>query len=139
MNTSYNINYNTDMICTYRDFSNNYYSNLCYQIQLLQIFNMSKYDEYMLTKNIESVYNILKDDEMILKSLQVFESKYNEISLMSGIIGDKQLLFQLLFSYDFFDIFHKSFRLFLKEWRENNNKNSQHFSLLCQYILDKKD
>ena len=115
MNTLYNINYNTDIVCTYRDFSDNYYSNLCYQIQLLQIFNMSKYDEYILTKNIEVVYNILKDDEMILKSLQLFESKYNEISLMSGIIGDKQLLFQLLFSYDFFDIFHKSFRLFLKD------------------------
>ena len=139
MNTSYNINYNTDMICTYRDFSNNYYSNLCYQIQLLQIFNMSKYDEYMLTKNIEAIYNILKDDEIILKSLQIFESKYSEISLMSGIIGDKQLLFQLLFSYDFFDIFHKTFSGFIKEWKKNNKKNSQHFTLLCQHILDKKD
>ena len=46
MNSNKNINYNLDFLCTYKSFNENYDSNLCYQIQLLQAFNMNKYDEY---------------------------------------------------------------------------------------------
>lgn len=138
MNNNYKINYNSDIVCTYRDFSNNYYSNLCYQIQILQIFNMIKYDDFILNKNIEAIYLILKNDEMILNTLKVFESKYSEIAMMSGLVGNKYLLFQLLFSYDYFDNFHKCFSKYLKSLRENKEKNSEYFIPLCKYIIDNK-
>ena len=48
MNDLKNMNYNTRLICTYKKFDTDYYCNLCYQIQLLQVFDMLKYDEFIL-------------------------------------------------------------------------------------------
>ena len=50
------INYNTNFLCTYKSFSDSYYSNLCYQIQLLQAFNMKLYNATQLSNNINSCY-----------------------------------------------------------------------------------
>ena len=57
-----NINYNYELILTYKMFNKEEDSNLCYQIQLLQAFNMLKYDDFILQKNIESIYELLKND-----------------------------------------------------------------------------
>ena len=46
------VNYNTQFLCTYKSFSDNYYSNLCYQIQLLQAFNISLCKLWYLLKNL---------------------------------------------------------------------------------------
>ena len=55
-----NINYNSQFICIYRHYDEFEYQNLCYQIQLLQAFNMMKYDEYILQKNVERIYQSLR-------------------------------------------------------------------------------
>ena len=69
------INYNYSFICTYKELNQDYYSNLCYQIQLLQVFNMDKYDEYILQKNIESVYIFLRDNNYIKEIFKLLQEK----------------------------------------------------------------
>ena len=78
-----NINYNYNFLCTYTDFSNNYYSNLCYQIQLLQAFNMQKYDEFILNKNIQSMFVLLKDNLEIKNILLLLSKKITNLSFLN--------------------------------------------------------
>ena len=61
------INYNNGFITTYKSFNEPYYNDLCYKIQLLQAFNMNKYDEFMLQQNIQKTYYSLREEEKIQK------------------------------------------------------------------------
>ena len=55
-NYNMSISYNSDFLTTYKSFTEEYYSDLCYKIQLLQAFNMEKYDEFILQQNIKKTY-----------------------------------------------------------------------------------
>jgi hypothetical protein len=136
MNCEKHINYNLDFICTYKEFDDNYYANLCYQIQLLQAFNMTKYDEFIINNNIEKTYLYLRDNEEIKKIINILSTKHGEILLMCG--NNKELvnivLFQLLFSFDYFEIFHKCLVNFLKSEIESREKSNHLFFELKNYI-----
>ncbi len=134
-----NINYNYNFLCTYTDFSNNYYSNLCYQIQLLQAFNMQKYDEFILNKNIQSMFVLLKDNLEIKNILLLLSKKITNLSFLNIFNKEEQIYlnYQLLFSYDYFYIFHKCFSNYLKHNNINNinnNNNNKYFENLYLYI-----
>ena len=100
-----NINYNNELILTYKMFKKEDDSNLCYQIQLLQAFNMLKYDDYILQKNIESVYKLLKNDNNINKILLIISEKMKSYELFNLINQNEKniFLFQLFFSYNYFE------------------------------------
>ena len=103
-----NMNYNSDFICTYKLLENQETdcANLCYQTQLLQALNMKNYDDFIITKNIEALYFFLKHNNEVVSLLLALKEKYKNSS-MAFFIENEQALFQLLFSYDYFDIFHK--------------------------------
>ena len=124
------INYNYSFICTYKELNQDYYSNLCYQIQLLQVFNMDKYDEYILQKNIESVYIFLRDNNYIKEIFKLLQEKLPNLSILNYVSNNLEnlLYLQILFSYDYFDIFHKEFI----EYNKNKNYN---FEELKSFIL----
>ena len=102
-----NMNYNSDFICTYKLLENQETdcANLCYQTQLLQALNMKNYDDFIITKNIEALYFFLKHNNEVVSLLLALKEKYKNSS-MAFFIENEQALFQLLFSYDYFDIFH---------------------------------
>ena len=103
-----NMNYNSDFICTYKllEDEEDDCANLCYQTQLLQALNMKNYDNFIITKNIEALYFFLKTNSEIVGLLILLKEKYKN-STMAFFIENEMALFQLLFSYDYFDIFHK--------------------------------
>ena len=72
------VNYNTQFLCTYKSFSDNYYSNLCYQIQLLQAFNMKIYDSTQLSNNINDCYKYYSNDKTINEILDLVTIKYSK-------------------------------------------------------------
>jgi hypothetical protein len=111
--------YNNEFICTYKSLEDEYSSNLCYQIQLLQAFNMTKYDDKILQINIEKIYNLLRENIYIKKIYSLIEKKYPEINFINSFNDnlDNLLFLQILFSYDYFDLFHKELIHFF------NNKN----------------
>lgn len=125
-------NYNKSFICTYKNFDDEYNSNLCYQIQLLQAFNMNKYDEYMLQKNIENLYIFLRDNINIIKICELFKKKYTNLSFLNTQSNDLEnlIFFQILFSYDYFDLFHKQLIDYFKEIHD--------FQEIYNYILREK-
>jgi hypothetical protein len=125
-------NYNKSFICTYKKFGDEYNSNLCYQIQLLQAFNMNKYDEYMLQKHIENLYIFLRDNVNIIKICELLKKKYTNLSFFNTQSNDLEnlIFFQILFSYDYFDLFHKQLIDYFKE--------IHHFQEIYNYILREK-
>ena len=117
------INYNSELVLTYKLFNNENDCNLCYQIQLLQAFNMLKYDDYILQKNIERIYKILKNIETIKEILLIISEKMKVYELFTLENGKNIFLFQLLFSYNYFETFHKCFINYINDFKKNTLKH----------------
>ena len=93
-----------DIICTYKMMTEDGedekgLKQMLYQLQLLQIFNMIEYNDTIINANIISLYEEIKELDFIKKLLQ--ENPYNTQ------FTDPELIFRTLFSYDYFDLFHK--------------------------------
>ncbi len=132
-----NINYNYELILTYKMFNKEEDSNLCYQIQLLQAFNMLKYDDFILQKNIESIYELLKNDNNINEILVIISEKMKTYELFNLINQNEKniFLFQLLFSYNYFETFHKCFINYINDFKNNTlNKNNDYFEELKTFV-----
>ena len=113
-----NINYDYDFLCTYKLHSDDDDRNLCYQLQLLQALKISNYDPTLLITYIDKISFFLQNNTELDAILILLKEKYKTTNL-AFIIDECNncVLFQMLFSYDYFDIFHKC---------------------LCKYIHDKK-
>lgn len=96
-----------DIICTYKLINEEGddeigLKQLLYQVQLLQILNLEPgdYDIDRINDKINYLYDILKDQafvqELLLKNPYRLQLNYNN-----------ELIFRTLFSYDYFDLFHK--------------------------------
>ena len=83
-------------------------SQLCYQIQMLQAFNMLKYDDFIINNKIESLYNSLRENEEIQKIINILSNKNSNADFFKAFQNFSGIcVFQLLFSYEYFDVFHK--------------------------------
>lgn len=137
------INYNNNFITTYKSFEEPYYSDLCYKIQLLQAFNMKHYDEFILQHSIKQLYYFLREEEKIKKIITVLSKNNNQLEIFKALSKDFNkeaedlFYFQILFSFDYFDNFHKFLCIFLKkenDLRENElNKNLEE---LLNFIIN---
>ena len=140
--------YNNEFICTYKSLKDEYSSNLCYQIQLLQAFNMEQYDEFILQQNIKKTFYFMGENEELKVIYEILSKKNSHFEFMKELIlNDKtnkespeeilnMFFFQLLFSYDYFDIMHKCLSKYLNDLLKNqNNTNSLYFEELKKFIL----
>ena len=136
------INYNKSFITTYKSFDEPYYSDLCYKIQLLQAFDMIKYDEFMLQQNIQKTYYVLREEEKIQKIMSILSQNNKQLEIFKAFSKDFNkeaedlFYFQILFSFDYFDLFHKFLCIFLK--KENyarENTEDKILEELLQYII----
>ena len=115
-----NINYNSEFLCTYKSMDEEYYQNLCYQIQILQALNISKYDDTIVSNHIEKIYYFLQNYYEIDIILLALKEKYKNSSISFFIENNNSALFQMLFSYEYFDIFHKCLSQYLITKRLQN-------------------
>lgn len=91
-----------DFIPTYKLITDNINdSNILYQLQLLQFFNISKFDDTIINSKINNLYLEIKDNEKICKLIEIIKNKNPNISI------DNFIAFKLLFSYDYFNKFSK--------------------------------
>lgn len=93
-----------DYICTYKEITEDGedevgLKQMCYQLQLLQAFNMIEFDDKEIDKNITNTYTQLKDVSFVHEL--IMKNPYN------SQLVDPELVFRTLFSYDYFDMFHK--------------------------------
>ena len=112
-NSDISINYITDFVCTYYlidDFSE---SNPLYQIQLLQAFDLEIFDDIIINKITEQLYEKFKNNVHIVKILE---------NTNKDIINDKLTLFRMCFGYHTFYLLHSIMCSLINEKPVNNEK-----------------
>ena len=124
-NQKENLFYQTDFICTYKLMDEEFTDDL-YQIQLLQAFNLEKWDDALINNLCYELYILLMKPDTIFRDIIEKGKQNRDIkNIYDSIIqdnGDKNakneehakgeeghdsIIFALLFTYDFFDLFHK--------------------------------
>ena len=93
--------YHADFICTYKLMDNDDDRNDLYQIQFLQAFGLRHFNEGEMSENVLQLYHQLKDCNEIQEILEEGVKANPQMNMTHAI------MFICLFSYDFFDLFHK--------------------------------
>ena len=135
-----NINYDTTFLTTYKLHSDDDDRNLCYQLQLLQALNISNYDSIILATHIDKIGLFLQNNTELEAILKLLQTKYKDTNISFMIDGhNSNALFQLLFSYDYFDVTHKCLCKYLNEKKneheKDTTKNKTYFDELKNLIL----
>lgn len=119
-----NATYDTQMLCTYQielssgthnetrrtedEEENIEMHNMLYNIQLSQVFlcdDLSFVDPPKLLQRIEKLYEIIRDVEFVKTLISI--NRHKTIFDSNNDEEKNFLLFQTLFSYDYFHMFHK--------------------------------
>ena len=93
--------YHADFICTYKLMDNDDDRNDLYQIQILQAFGLRHFNEDEMSENVLQLYHQLKDCNEIQEILEEGVKANPQMNMTHAI------MFICLFSYHFFDLFHK--------------------------------
>jgi hypothetical protein len=123
-----NLFYQTDFICTYKLMDEEFTDDL-YQIQLLQAFNLEKWDDALINNLCYELYILLMKPDTIFRDIIEKGKQNRDIkNIYDSIIQEEHtknddhtkgeehakgeedhdsIIFALLFTYDFFDLFHK--------------------------------
>lgn len=99
-------------------------SNMLYQIQLLQLFNLKNYNESLLNEKINLLYTHLQSYSQIIQLIQLIKDKN------PNIIIDNNTCFKILFSYDYFFTFIKC----LYQIKNNNLISQNTYNELIKLI-----
>lgn len=97
--------YICDFICTYKMMDNDDDRNDLYRIQILQAFGLHCYDDTALNKKIADLYFHMKEKENEYAQLKEIIDECYKVN--QHICTCDMLIFTFLFSYDYFDLFHK--------------------------------
>ena len=93
--------YSADFICTYNLMDNDDDRNIMYQIQILQAFGMQKFDQDEINEKVLQLYH------KVIDCNQVKEIIEEGIKVNLHMQLTHEIMFMCLFSYQFFDLFHK--------------------------------
>ena len=84
-----------------------------YQIQILQAFNLEKWDDNVINNQCFELYTLLTKSDTIFRDIIERAKKNIDITNIYDSVIDKddenddKIIFTLLFTYDYFDLFHK--------------------------------
>jgi hypothetical protein len=107
-----------DFICTYHLIDDIHDSNLLYQIQLLQAFELNIFDDIKIENELEILFNKIFNYTQINNIINFIKKKHN-LYIVSDIIA-----FKILFNYDYFYIFFKCLQeLFINNYITENSYN----------------
>ena len=105
--------YNYDFLCSYHLISDEKLSNLCYQHQYLQAFNLDKYKYDVIESTCNLLYDELKEissfKELINKIRKKLDSSAQVFFNIHSDNSDDTYIFFFFFSYEYFYLFHKEY------------------------------
>lgn len=88
--------YQTDFVCTYQLIADPDESEILYQTQFLQAFNLDKFEDDTIIGITEELYKNFQNNEHILKLMSYYDS-----------FQEKEIQFRLCFSYGSFHVMHR--------------------------------
>jgi len=142
------IKYLTDMKCTYLLHENTLQEDL-YRIQLLQIFNLKKWDDNIINSTTKNLFNCINDIfkyhseslvlhdchiNNILNKLKISDKLQNILMFCDN--NDNLIYFKLLFSFEYFQYSHSYFCELLNNFNYDNNCFSNNSCLLNKSCLE---
>ena len=95
--------YQTDFVCTYNKIDDQEDSVILYQIQILQAFNLLEFNDNIINKITEDLYEKYKNNKYILKIIQ---HKFKIIKHKSNHTNNELDMFRLCFKYNTFHLMH---------------------------------
>ena len=118
--------YNYDFLCTYQLIDDDEtLSNICYQQQLLQAFNLDQYDDKKIKESMGKIYYEICNFNEFITIFNKIQDDLKKITSLSEnfqcdnfLIHNELQIVYLLFSYDYFHIFHRQYCLY------KNKKNA---------------
>ena len=127
-----NKEYQHNFLCTYQDIDDEKLSNICFQMQFLQAFNIETFDNKIINNLTESLYEELKNEATFKRLLINLKNNinnnnndkinYHEIMSRDIIESLEDLdIFCFVFCYEYFYKFHKEYSAFKNKKQYNFN------------------
>lgn len=107
------MSYQTDFICTYKLMEDEFSQDYLYRVQLLQAFGMERWDDDKINTITNDTFNTIKDTDTFREIIETAKQNKDMMSLLTLIctednnVNQDELVFELLFKYEFFDLIHK--------------------------------
>jgi hypothetical protein len=98
-----------------------------YKIQILQAFNLEKWDDNAINNLCFELYTLLTKSNTIFRDIIEKAKKNINIKNIHDIVmedykgDDDKIIFALLFTYDYFDLFHKCIGEYLRTGKVSLN------------------
>jgi hypothetical protein len=97
---------------------------MLYQLQLLQAFDIAEYNDDIINNKIIALYQEIKDTSFVKILMQKNPHTIH--------FKESELIFRTLFSYDYFDLFHKC----LYYYSNNESINESLDILLSEFKMN---
>ena len=99
--------YDTSFICTYHLMEDEDDANNLYQTQLLQAFRLEEYNDTLIGKEVDEIYNSMKALPETIAFLKKLQANHQLTYILQLLGGDDESAFRLLFGYDVFSSMHR--------------------------------
>tara|TARA_B110000483_G_scaffold26798_2_gene32302 strand:+ start:2855 stop:3226 length:372 start_codon:yes stop_codon:yes gene_type:complete len=98
--------YNTDFVCTYKQHDEEEDQDDMYRIQLLQVYNLDRWDDDVINNTKASIFNKYKDN-LDMKEILNKARDSDKLSNIKLCIADDDLtIFTGLFQYELLNLIH---------------------------------
>lgn len=109
--------YQTDFLCTYKLMNKLSYQDELYRIQILQAFNLEKWNDNQIHDTIGELYLLLKDNDEIKQIINKAKKNDNINNLFENVTSfandngndndNDSIIFTILFNFSTFDLLHR--------------------------------
>jgi hypothetical protein len=107
--------YKSDFICTYKQMDIEEEQEILYKIQLLQAFDLNEFNDNLINEILMRLFKSMNVNVHMHRILEKLSHAEDIQPLLSKIKNDNSnydlehefILFNLLFQYKYFDLFHK--------------------------------
>ncbi len=123
--------YCTDFRCTYHLCEDEDEQEDIYRCQLLQAFEMEEWDDDVINKKTDELFNKIKEIKEFDVIFEKLKNSKNYVLFLWVMGQDKLTLFKLLFKYELFYLTHE----ILCSYFNNNDKNALSFTALENAII----
>lgn len=97
--------YNTDFVCTYKQHDEEEHDDM-YRIQLLQVYNLDRWDDDVINNTKASIFNKYKDNLDMNEILNKARDSDKLSNIKLCIADDDLTIFTGLFQYELFNLIH---------------------------------
>lgn len=128
--------YQTDFICTYKLMSDPSDQDELYRVQLIQAFDLEKWDDAKIQKQLQELYLLIKDTnefKEIFSKAKKNENVNNLLANFKHMIDSpdiNNIVLSILFNFSTFDLIHRVIIDFLR----NNAIEEKHITNLLNAL-----